>query len=137
MNAVTREQINEFKLGVQQLQPVEEVLEHHFARGMYLRKLTVPAGAAIVGKVHKTEHLVIVAKGRILVASEGGGRKELVAGDTFMSPPGTRRVGYALEETVFINVMFNPDDERDIPTLEDMYVHPDNQIEHDTVEVIE
>lgn len=132
---ITRSQIKAYERAIiEQLEPVEAPLEHHFIPGVYLRKMTLPAGAAISGKLHTTLHLCIVAKGHILVASEEGTR-ELFAGDVFVSKPGVKRIGYALEETVFINIHMNQDDEKDVAVLEEKFTAPE-ALEYTKVEVL-
>ncbi|VWB70561.1 hypothetical protein [Burkholderia lata] len=78
-------------------------VRHHFAPGIYAREMTIPAGVVLTGAVHRTEHLNIVSKGRITVSTDGGMR-ELSAPCTFVSKPGTKRVGYAHEETVWTTI---------------------------------
>ena len=41
---------------------------HYFAHGLYAREITIKAGTLLTGKVHRTEHLNIVSKGRIAVS---------------------------------------------------------------------
>lgn len=120
----TAGQIQAIEHAIGQMEQIEEIVEHHFAPGIYMRKLTIPKGATIVGKRHSDLHGCIVAKGHLLVASEHGNR-ELFAGDVFVSQPGVKRVGHALEETVFINVHANPDNERDLKKLEARYITPE------------
>ena len=132
---VTRAQIKAYERAiVEQLEPVEAPVDHHFIPGVYVRRMTLPAGAAISGKIHDTLHMCIVAKGHILVASEEGTR-ELFAGDVFVSRPGVKRIGYAIEETVFINVHTNKDDDTDLALLESKLIVPE-ALEYTKVEVL-
>lgn len=88
------------KLGLPQ---ADIPLKHYFAPGLYAREMTIPAGVMLTGAVHKTEHLVTISAGRILVyqGEEGEGAMDLRAPATFVSKPGTKRVGIAIEDTVF------------------------------------
>jgi quercetin dioxygenase-like cupin family protein len=81
--------------------PLEFKVVHHFANGIYARELHIPAGSALTGKIHKTEHLCTVAKGDIKVMDHKG-YKHLKAGDTFVSKPGVKRLGLAIEDTIFV-----------------------------------
>lgn len=76
---------------------------HHFAHGLYAREITIKAGTLLTGKIHRTEHLNIISKGRIIVWTEDGMR-EVAAPFTMVSRPGTKRVGYALEDTVWTTI---------------------------------
>jgi len=103
---------------------------HHFAHGIYAREITIKAGTLLTGKIHKTEHLNIVSKGRIAVWTEDG-VKEVAAPFTMVSRPGTKRVGYALEDTVWTTI--HATDETDLDKLEVELIaatHDDVQIEH-------
>ncbi|MFM0501874.1 SET domain-containing protein-lysine N-methyltransferase [Paraburkholderia caffeinilytica] len=62
--------------------------------------MTVPAGVVVTGAVHRHEHLCTVSKGRIAVSTDEGMR-EISAPCTIVSKAGTKRVGYAIEETVW------------------------------------
>lgn len=90
-------------------------VEHEFADGMYLRKLHIPKGTILVGKIHLKSCLNIVASGEIDVLTEFGSRR-LSAGFTGVSRAGIQKVGIAHEDTVFINVFRT--DETDIGKVE-------------------
>lgn len=87
-----------------------------FSPGEYRREMTIPAGVVLTGAEHKTRHLNIISRGRILVWTEAG-MVEIVAPHEFWSDPGTKRAGYALEETVWTTVHPNPDDCQDMEVL--------------------
>ena len=72
-------------------------------------------------KLHKTEHFIFMLKGRVQVVTEEGA-KEIVAPCMFRSPIGVKRAVHILEETVWVNVMANPDDLTDMDAIEDRYI---------------
>lgn len=78
-------------------------VEHIFAEGLYARKLTIPAGSLIVGKIHLNGQLNFLMQGTICVTTEAG-PKTLTAPQIIASPPGTKRAGYAVTETVWVTV---------------------------------
>jgi len=90
---------------------------HYLAKGLYARELTIPKNYMLTGMVHKCEHINIISKGRILVLTEDG-PKEIVAPCTLISKPGIKRVGLALEETVWTTIHANVTDETEIEKLE-------------------
>lgn len=96
-------------------------LEHSFAPGLYARQVTCPAGAVIVTKLHKTEHFIFMLKGRVRVVTEEG-PVEIVAPCMFRNPIGVKRAVHVLEETVWVNVMANPDELTDMDAIEDRYI---------------
>jgi hypothetical protein len=97
--------------------------KHHFGPNIYIKEVTMPAGALIIGKHHRMEHLCNMVSGRMYILQEDGSKKELIAPMTFMAKPG-RKVAYILETVVFQNIYSTP--ETDIEKLENMCV--DNSI---------
>lgn len=98
-----RDLILAFERELAKLPQAEADLHHHFAPGVYAREQRIPAGTILTGKIHKTEHLSIIAKGKIAVVWPGG--KEIFSAPHVMvSKPGAKRAGYALEDTVWITV---------------------------------
>ncbi len=91
---------------------------HRFADGVYAREMTIPMGHVIVGKIHKYGHLNLISRGRVSVLTEFG-VDTYTAPLTFVSKPGTKRVVYAHEDTVWTTfhgtLHTSPDDvEKDI-----------------------
>ena len=116
------EPINRLQAEMVKMPQIELPTEHYFAGGMYCRKVFRPAGTTIVGKVHKKAHLFLCAKGQILAWSETGMRT-LNAGDVVESQPGTKRVTYAVEDS--IGVTFHVTDKTDMDDIESELVEPD------------
>lgn len=85
------------------LPPESCPVRHVFAPGVYVREMTIPEGTVLVGKIHRTEHINIISKGAIKVLSEDGVHV-VTAPCTFVSKPGIKRVGYALDDTVWSTV---------------------------------
>lgn len=92
-------------------------VRHYFSDGLYAREITIPAGALVTGAIHTTEHLNIVSKGEISVVTEQG-TKRLSAPCTFVSPPGTKKVGFIHSETVWTTIHGNAGNEKDPEVLE-------------------
>lgn len=113
----TREQIERLEAQMRMMEqlPIEPV--HHFADGIYAREITIRAGTILTGKVHSTEHLNIVSAGRIAVWTEDG-MKIVTAPCTLISRPGTKRVGFAIEDTVWTTIHGNPNNLTDLAALE-------------------
>lgn len=85
------------------LPQVECLVRHLFARGMYIREMTIPAGTLATGAVHKTEHLTMIVKGRVTIFSESGER-EYTAPATLVSRAGSKKAALAHEDTVLITM---------------------------------
>ena len=82
---------------------VECPVTHEFADGLYTRRLFIPAGTLVIGKVHTRQTMNICAMGDISILTTKGA-KRFKAGDVVVSAPGIQKVGYAHEDTVWVNV---------------------------------
>ena len=120
----TREQIVRLQSEMIPIQCDLPTPGHHFAPGMYLRELTVPAGMLIVGKIHKHAHFLMVLKGRAFVTSEFG-NEEVSAGYIGVSQPGVKRVVYGIEDTLFVTVHANKEDSQDLEEIEAEHIEPE------------
>ena len=95
--------------------------KHYFANGLYMREIFIPKGVTLTGKIHKTEHLCVLSLGEVSVYTDDG-MKRLKASTVVKSSPGTKRVLYAHEDSVWINAHFNPSNENDLDKIEAHYV---------------
>jgi hypothetical protein len=95
-----REKVERLECELEHAPQVECPVRHYFVPGMYAREMTIPAGVVLTGAVHKTEHLSTISAGRIAVQTEDG-VIEIAAPYTFVSKPGAKRAGYAIETTVW------------------------------------
>ncbi len=91
-------------------------LEHHFADGMYIRKMTAPAGMINVSKLHKTNHPFFILSGSVSILAEKG-IVRITAPHFGITKAGTKRVVYFHEETVWITV--HATEETDLEKIED------------------
>lgn len=96
--------------------------EHTFGPGFYARTITVPAGATLTGKVHATEHVFILSRGEMLVATDDG-EQRIVAPFQCVARPGLRRAGHAVTECVVTNVHIT--EETDLLRLEQALIVPE------------
>lgn len=97
-------------------------LKHHFSKDLYGRELFIPAGSLIVGKIHKHQSLNILASGDISVVTEDG-IKRVQAPYTTVSKPGTKRIGYAHTDSVWITV--HATQETDLEKIEEEVIAKD------------
>lgn len=105
----------------EEFQPVECPLKHTFAPGIYRRQVTMPAGAFVIGHMHRFAHLNEITRGKALV-SMNGVVTAMEAPFSFVSAPGVRKVLFIVEEMDFATFHPNPDDCQDIAVLESRYV---------------
>jgi hypothetical protein len=90
-------------------------IEHIFSRGVYARKMLIPKGTILTGKMHKHKHLNIMLYGDIEIATDKG-TKRIDKPCIFESKAGTKRAGFAHEETVWITI--HATEETDIQKIE-------------------
>jgi mannose-6-phosphate isomerase-like protein (cupin superfamily) len=95
---------------------------HYFADGMYARVVPRPAGAVIVGKVHKREHFYICTKGMVHVYMDNS-VKTLSAGDVVVSKPGTKRVVVAVVDSICMTV--HRTKKHNLDKIEKQLIEPD------------
>lgn len=95
---------------------------HYFSHGLYTRELHLPAGIVITGAIHKFSNVNIVSKGKVVAVTDQG-RMEIEAPYTFVSGELVKKAIYAIEDTVWINVL--PwDKEPSVELVEKEYVIP-------------
>ena len=106
---VTRALVQEFEAAMRTLPPALQVepksltVRHHFAPGLYLRELHIPAGMITTGKIHKYACLNILAKGRRSTVVDNQ-IVTIEAPHIHLSPPGIKRVSLTHEDSVWITV---------------------------------
>ncbi len=83
---------------------------NRFTDGLYVREIFMPAGAFITSKIHKTQHQFFILKGKAQVWIDGV-EHVLEAPYIGVTEPGTRRVLYILEDTIWATSHPNPDNE--------------------------
>jgi hypothetical protein len=96
-------------------------LEHFFAHESYGRKIVLPKGSVVVGKIHRHSHLNFVMRGSVSVMTDEG-IEHIVAPACFVSTPGTKRVVYAREETIWVTVHVTK--ETDLAKIEEEIIAP-------------
>jgi hypothetical protein len=126
-NKPSLETIQKFEQCLRKLPQLEIAPTHHFADGLYAREILIPAGCMLTGKIHRGEHLNFLMQGDITVWTEEG-MKRLQAPAVIVSKPGTKRVGYAHEDTIWVTV--HATHETSLEALESELIVPeDPQIE--------
>lgn len=88
---------------------------NRFCDGVYARELFLPKGSLIVGKIHRHAHHNILSCGAVTVVTEDG-VESFAAPHAFISKPGTKRVVYAHEDSVWTTI--HPTAETDVDKIE-------------------
>jgi len=100
-----------------EIPPVE-----YICNGIYAREITIPKGVALVGEIHLQDQINVVSQGVIRVFTEEGA-KTITAPSTFISPAGTKRAGYVLEDTVW--TVFHATTSTDVEVIKKEFIAPD------------
>lgn len=98
--------------------------EHIFHDGWYERRLMVPAGMLIVGKIQRHPHFFGVISGLAVLISEFD-RNEVRAGFCKTSMPGTKHIAKAIEDTLFVTLHRNPTNTRELAAIEAEHIVPE------------
>lgn len=93
-----------------------------FLPGLYIRQLEIPAGTLGTSKIHRTKHPFIVQSGDISVWTLRSGCQRFRGPHSGITVPGTRRVLYAHEDTVWTTI--HPTDLKDPDEIEQLLIEP-------------
>lgn len=94
-------------------------VEHFFSLGVYARCLYIPKNTTLVGKIHKYENLNILMQGKMQVSIED--KIEIVkAPFIVVSPAGTKRIAYTLEDCIWATI--HGTDEKNIDKIETHFI---------------
>ena len=111
--------IEGFENQMREMEQLDIPVKEHFSKGVYAREITIPKGAIVSGEIHKYANLNILSKGELSIATENGVIR-VKAPFTVVSPPGTKRLAYAHEETVWTTI--HGTDETDTKVIEDTFI---------------
>ena len=92
-------------------------LKHTFADGIYVRQMTMTKDSVVVGAIHNHLHVWFLLTGHITVATESS-TEDYIAPCYVVSTPGVKRVIYANEESIFVNIHKNPSNTQNLEELE-------------------
>ena len=85
------------------LPPGKYEYRHYFSDNTYIRELRLKKGTLVVGAIHLKETAMIIMQGSLKIYSEEGLRIAK-APQVIISPVGTQRAGYALEDCVIATI---------------------------------
>jgi len=99
--------------------PIELQVTEYFSKGVYARELFIPKDTVLTGHIHKYTNLNIMTMGELSILTEEGVIR-VKAPYTVVSPPGTKRLAYAHEDTKWITI--HGTDETDVDKIEEQFV---------------
>ena len=98
-------------------QKLHAPLTHDFADQLYIRRMDMVSGSVVVGAIHNHKHVWFLLTGKLSIYSNNK-LEDYVAPCYVVSEPGTKRLIYAHEQSIFVNVHKNPSNTKNIEELE-------------------
>lgn len=95
----------------------EVPIRNFFMDGVYVREMTMYKDTIVSGAIHKHLHMSFLLKGRVSVVGEEGS-VEHIAPCIIIAKPGTKRVIYSHEDTIWYTTHKNPSNTEDLNQLE-------------------
>ena len=92
-------------------------LKHTFADGVYVRQMDMKENSLVVGAIHNHLHVWFLLTGHLAVSTEDA-IEEFIAPCYVVADPGSKRVIYAMEDSIFVNIHKNPKNIKNIEKLE-------------------
>lgn len=115
-----REKVEHLQAEMVNLPQVDCPIRHYFSPGMYAREITIPAGTAVVGVVHRMDNMAVLSSGRLGVVTDDG-VIEVAAPYIHKCRAGAKNAVVALETSVWTNFLPNPGNETDVDRLVEIY----------------
>lgn len=113
---VTDLRVDALEAAMRTCPPAECPVRHIFTPGLYARECRLAKGLLLTSKIHKTEHPFVISQGDISVWTEDQGVVRYQAPYAGVTKPGTRRVLYVHEDTIWTT--FHPTKETDVARIE-------------------
>jgi quercetin dioxygenase-like cupin family protein len=110
---------------IRAMPPVDLPVTHHFSAGVYARELFIPKGTVLTGHIHKYTNLNIMSQGELSILMEDGSVKRVKAPFTVVSPPGTKRLAYAHEDTIWTTI--HGTEQTDVDDIEEHFIAHSHQ----------
>ena len=107
------------------LPKVELTYDHYFADGVYVRVMKCPAGALVIGKPHRTEHISILLKGSCTITNDDGTTQFIEAPLIVVTPPGKKKMALVHTDMEFINV--HPTETTNLDEIEKRVIIPEEE----------
>jgi len=115
--------LQEYLETLEQIDP-EPLTKHHFAPGIYVRELLIPAGTVLTGKVHRHETMNILVSGTLKVTTDDG-VQELTGPMIFNSQPGMKKAAVTFTDVIWLNV--HPTESTDLEEIEQEFIVPEDE----------
>ena len=88
-------------------------ITNYFSDGLYMRQMKLKKSNLVISAMHHTNHFWFLLSGKVVVQADGE-TVEHIAPCWSYSKKGTKRLITCIEDCVWINVIANPSDTKDI-----------------------
>jgi hypothetical protein len=95
-------------------------ITNNFTDGLYMRQMKMKASTIVISAIHHTNHFWFLLSGKVVVENENE-IVEHIAPCWSYSFKGTKRIIKCVEDCVWINVIANPTDTRDMKAIENSF----------------
>ena len=92
-------------------------LKHSFVDGVYVRQMGMDKDSAVIGAIHNHEHIWFLLSGNVTIHANDS-TQDYIAPCYVKCAPGVKRLIYANENSVFVNIHKNPSNTQDLNKLE-------------------
>jgi quercetin dioxygenase-like cupin family protein len=113
LNISTLDKVLAFEDLMKQEPQVELPVEHFFSKDVYARALFIPKGIILTGEIHKYSQINFLLSGEMQVLV-GDRMEHIKAPFMVVSPPGTKRLARALENSVWVTVLGTNETDPDV-----------------------
>lgn len=103
MSALTIAAIQRLEAHLLQLPQADLDTTHAVHGGLYVRQIMIPAGTVMTGATHCIPHCSVMIYGDMTVSTPAG-MERVVGPRLWLAPAGTKRVGYAHADTLWLTV---------------------------------
>ncbi len=95
-------------------------ITNNFTDGLYMRQMKMKADTMVISALHHTNHFWFLLSGKVIVQADNE-TVEHVAPCWSYSLKGTKRLIKCVEDCVWINIIANPTDTRNIEEVENNF----------------
>ena len=92
-------------------------ITNNFTDGLYMRQMRMKAGSFVISAMHHTNHFWFLLSGKVIVQADNE-TVEHIAPCWSYSLKGTKRLIKCIEDCVWINVIANPSNTKDMKEIE-------------------
>jgi len=96
-------------------------LKHSFVDGLYIREMQMKKDHFAIGKLQKNEHLWMLLQGKLTVTTQSGS-EEYIGPCYVKAKAGEKKAVYAHEDSIFVNIYPNPNNEQDLDKIENTWI---------------